>query len=225
MSKRILIIEDEGKIVEICRDYLQAAGYEVITASEGFSGLTSIRLDSPDLVILDLMLPGMDGFRVCQTIRQESELPIIILTARHQEQDKLMGLELGADDYMTKPFSPRELVARVQTVLRRTNALSHVISEQINPITLDRDHYRVILSGGEVTLTPTEFDILATLVSQPGNVFSRAQLLNAVRGVEFESYQRAIDSHIRNLRRKIEPENGEPRHIITVHGFGYKYVE
>jgi DNA-binding response OmpR family regulator len=225
MSKRILIIEDEGKIIEICRDYLQAAGYEVITASDGFSGLTSTRLDTPDLVILDLMLPGMDGFSVCRSIRQESDLPIIILTARHQEQDKLLGLELGADDYITKPFSPRELVARVTTVLRRTKTLSHPVSEQIIPITLDRDHYRVILSGGEVTLTPTEFDILATLVSQPGNVFSRAQLLNAVRGVEFESYQRAIDSHIRNLRRKIETENGEPRHIITVHGFGYKYVE
>jgi two-component system, OmpR family, alkaline phosphatase synthesis response regulator PhoP len=225
MLKRILIIEDEEKIIEICRDYLHAAGFETITAADGPTGLAAARQQAPALIILDLMLPGMDGLDICQQLRSESKIPIIILTARHKESDKLLGLEMGADDYITKPFSPREVVARVRTVLRRAGVDPDEERIHTGEMTLDRDRYRALLPSGEITLTPTEFDLLATLASQPGRVFSRTQLLNVIRGVAFESYERAIDSHIRNLRRKIEPSEAEPRHIITVHGYGYKYVE
>jgi DNA-binding response OmpR family regulator len=219
------MIEDEVKIVEICRDYLLAAGFEIISAGDGHSGLEAARQETPILIILDLMLPGMDGLDICRQIRGESNVPIIILTARHKESDKLLGLEIGADDYITKPFSPRELVARVKTVLRRTqdNLPDHM--DNTSFLTLDRDHYRVITPEGEIMLTPTEFDILATMANQPGRIFSRSDLLNVIRGITFESYERAIDSHIRNLRRKIEPEGLRPCHIITVHGVGYKYIE
>jgi two-component system alkaline phosphatase synthesis response regulator PhoP len=172
------------------------------------------------------MLPGMDGLDVCRELRREGSTPVIMLTARVEESDKLVGLELGADDYLTKPFSPRELVARVRTVLRRASgpaAPAEVI--RAGALTLDRARYRARLPDREVALTPTEFEILAALASQPGRIFSRAQLLSVARGVAFESYERAIDSHIRNLRRKIEPSEGEPRYIITVHGVGYKFAE
>jgi two-component system alkaline phosphatase synthesis response regulator PhoP len=226
MSKTILVIDDEPKIVEICRDYLVAAGFDVITASDGPQGLAAARRERPDLIVLDLMLPGMDGLDVCRELRREGSTPVIMLTARVEESDKLVGLELGADDYLTKPFSPRELVARVRTVLRRASgpaAPAEVI--RAGALTLDRARYRARLPDREVALTPTEFEILAALASQPGRIFSRAQLLSVARGVAFESYERAIDSHIRNLRRKIEPSEGEPRYIITVHGVGYKFAE
>ncbi len=226
MSKTILVIDDAPKIVEICRDYLVAAGFDVITASDGPQGLAAARHDRPDLIVLDLMLPGMDGLDVCREMRRESSTPIIMLTARVEESDKLVGLELGADDYLTKPFSPRELVARVRTVLRRASgpaAPAEVI--RAGSLSLDRARYRAVLPDREVALTPTEFEILAALAGQPGRIFSRAQLLTVARGVAFESYERAIDSHIRNLRRKIEPSEGEPRYIITVHGVGYKFAE
>jgi two-component system alkaline phosphatase synthesis response regulator PhoP len=163
---------------------------------------------------------------VCRELRHDGSVPIIMLTARVEETDKLIGLELGADDYLTKPFSPRELVARVRTVLRR-GAGGPTVTEMIRAgdLTLDRTRYKVVLPNGDVTLTPTEFEILAALAAQPGRVFSRAQLLTVARGVAFESYERAIDSHIRNLRRKIEPEGEEPRYILTVHGVGYKFAE
>ncbi len=225
MPKTILVVDDEPKIVGLCRDYLSAAGFEVITAEDGIKGLTLARRENPDLVVLDLMLPGMDGLDVCRELRKESNVPIIMLTARVEESDKLVGLELGADDYLTKPFSPRELVARVRTVLRRVGGVTPSEVIRTEKIILDRTRYRAELPDREVTLTPTEFEILATLVSQPGRIFSRAQLLNAARGVSFESYERAIDSHIRNLRKKIEPSEGEPTHIITVHGVGYKFEE
>jgi two-component system alkaline phosphatase synthesis response regulator PhoP len=219
MPRKILVIDDEPKIVEICQDYLQAAGYDVVTAMDGAKGLAAARREKPDLIVLDLMLPEMDGLDVCRNLRRESDVPIIMLTARVEETDKLIGLELGADDYITKPFSPRELVARVRTVMRRASGdpTSDVI--RAADITLDRTRYQVLLPDHTVTLTPTEFEIMATLMSQPGRIFSRSQLLNAVRGVAFESYERAIDSHIRNLRRKLEP--GE--YIFTVHGVGYKF--
>jgi len=177
-------------------------------------------------VVLDLMMPGMDGLDVCRQLRREGTMPIVMLTARVEESDKLIGLELGADDYITKPFSPRELVARVRTVLRRAEGSSSP-AEVIRAadLTLDRNRYVVTLPTGEVSLTPTEFEILAALASQPGRIFSRGQLLMAARGVAFESYERAIDSHIRNLRRKIEPDDREPRYIVTVHGVGYKFSE
>ncbi len=228
MTKTILIVDDETKIVQICRDYLTAAGFEVMHAGTGPLGLAAARRDRPDLIVLDLMLPGMDGLDVCRCLRQDAllkDIPIIMLTARVEETDKLVGLELGADDYITKPFSPRELVARVRAVLRRAGG-EPPGAEMIRAagLILDRARYKVTLPGREVTLTPTEFEILATLAGQPGRIFSRAQLLTATRGVAFESYERAIDSHVRNLRRKIEPE-GAPQYIITVHGVGYKLAE
>jgi two-component system alkaline phosphatase synthesis response regulator PhoP len=228
MTKTILIIEDEPKIVQICTDYLKQAGFNVVSEATGPAGLKNALDANPDLIVLDLMLPGMDGLDVCRSLRQNShkkDIPIIMLTARVEEVDKLVGLELGADDYMTKPFSPRELVARVRAVLRRTErdlVSSDVI--QVAGITLDRTYYKVTLPDKEITLTPTEFELLAMLAEQPGRVFSRAQLLTTIRGVTFKSYERAIDSHILNLRRKIEPEDGPP-YIITVYGVGYKFTE
>lgn len=246
MSKTILIVDDEPQIAEICRDYLRAAGFEVLTARDGPAGLSAARRERPDLIVLDLMLPGMDGLDVCRELRHDpgdvGHTPIIMLTARVEEADKLIGLELGADDYLTKPFSPRELVARVRTVLRRAGGPPLVELIRTRELTLDRARYQAILPGRVVSLTPTEFEILATLAAQPGRIFTRAQLLTAVRGVAFESYERAIDSHIRNLRRKIEAvdheppadkelpgeerrDENEPRYIITVHGVGYKFAE
>ncbi|MFZ5911723.1 MAG: response regulator transcription factor [Chloroflexota bacterium] len=237
MPKKILVVDDEPKIAEICQDYLKAAGFDVATASNGPDGLAAARREQPDLVVLDLMLPGMDGLDVCRALRREGDVPIIMLTARVEETDKLIGLELGADDYITKPFSPRELVARVRVVLRRASGdpASDVI--RAGDVTLDRARYEVYLPApagssisrpaGEaqvvLSLTPTEFEILATLMSQPGRIFSRAQLLQAARGVAFESYERAIDSHIRNLRRKLESGRPPAHYIVTVHGVGYKF--
>ena len=225
MTKKILIIDDEQKIVEICGDYLKAAFFDVISANEGRTGITLFHREHPDLIVLDLMMPGMDGLDVCREIRRESNVPIIMLTARVEETDKLIGLELGADDYITKPFSPRELVGRVRAVLRRANGGTPVEVMRIGDLTLDRNRYVVVTPEGEKMLTPTEFELLATLVNQPGRIFTRSQLLIAVRGVAFESYERAIDSHIRNLRKKIEPAEGDPKYIITVHGVGYKFIE
>jgi two-component system, OmpR family, alkaline phosphatase synthesis response regulator PhoP len=224
MAKKILVVDDEPKIVDICRDYLKAAGYEVVSALDGASGLAAARRERPDLVVLDLMMPEMDGLDVCRELRRDGNIPIIMLTARVEETDKLIGLELGADDYLTKPFSPRELVARVRTVLRRVGATPQTEVIRVGDLTLDRARYLAIMPGREVALTATEFDILATLANQPGRIFSRSQLLMAAHGVAFESYERAIDSHIRNLRRKIELEEGTPHYIITVHGVGYKFA-
>jgi two-component system, OmpR family, alkaline phosphatase synthesis response regulator PhoP len=225
MAKKILVIDDEPKIVEICQDYLVKAGYDVSHAYDGRTGLAMAHRIQPDLIVLDLMLPEMDGLEVCRELRRESGVPIIMLTARVEESDKLIGLELGADDYMTKPFSPRELVARVRTVLRRGAGNLQVEIIHARDLILDRGHYSAKIHDQEIPLTPTEFELLAILASQPGRIFSRSQLLTAVRGITFESYERAIDSHIRNLRRKIEPEEGGPTYIITVHGAGYKFVE
>lgn len=224
MAKKILIVDDEPKIVEICKDYLKAAFFDVVSAGDGLNGLNVYRREHPDLIVLDLMMPGMDGLDVCREIRRESNVPIIMLTARVEEADKLIGLELGADDYITKPFSPRELVGRVRAVLRRASGTSTAEMMRIGDITLDRGRYIVTTPEGEKALTPTEFELLATLASQPGRIFTRSQLLIAVRGVAFESYERAIDSHIRNLRKKLEPVEGESKYIITVHGVGYKFI-
>jgi DNA-binding response OmpR family regulator len=221
MSRKILIIDDEPKIVEICGDYLRAAGYQVVTAGDGAQGLGVARRENPDLIVLDLMLPEMDGLDVCRALRREGDVPIIMLTARVEETDKLIGLELGADDYMTKPFSPRELVARVRTVLRRSSGDSASELIRTESLTLDRTRYQAVFRDRTVTLTPTEFEIMASLMSHPGRILTRAQLLNAVHGVAFESYERAIDSHIRNLRHKLEPGD----YIVTVHGVGYKFED
>ena len=219
------MIDDEPKIVEISRDYLKAAGYDVVQAYDGPAGLATARQVHPDLIVLDLMLPGMDGYDVCRELRRDSDVPIIMLTARVEETDKIIGLELGADDYITKPFSPRELVARVRTLLRRASGSATTEILHAGDLALDRNRYVVSLPDREISLTPTEFELLATLATHPGRIFSRAQLLTAVRGVSIESYERAVDSHIRNLRRKIEPGEGPPRYIQTVHGVGYKLIE
>ena len=192
-------------------------------------GLAAARRDRPDLIVLDLMLPGMDGLDVCRQLRRDplaGNIPIIMLTARVEESDKLVGLELGADDYITKPFSPRELVARVRTVLRRVEGEPSAPDLiRAGELTLDRTRYKAILPDREVTLTPTEFEILATLAGQPGRIFSRAQLLTVARGVTFASYERAIDSHIRNLRRKLKATDDDTQYVVTVHGVGYKFAE
>jgi DNA-binding response OmpR family regulator len=219
MPKKILLVDDEPEIIEICRDYLKASAFDVVTAKDGSQGLAAARREKPDLIVLDWMMPEMDGIDVCRAIRRESDVPIIMLTARVEETDKLIGLELGADDYLTKPFSPRELVARVKVVLRRVSGDSAAEVIRVGNVELDRTHFEVRIDGQTIQLTPTEFEIMATLMSQPGRIFSRNQLLNAAHGVAFESYERAIDSHIRNLRHKLEP--GE--FIITVHGVGYKF--
>ena len=226
MNETILVVDDEPQIVTICRDYLEAAGFSVLAAHTGPDGLALARRHRPDLIVLDLLLPRMDGLDVCRTLRRESDTPIIMLTARVEESDKLIGLELGADDYITKPFSARELVARVRAVLRRASGGS-ATAELIHAgdLTLDRSRYIVILPDREERLTPSEFDILATLASQPGRIFSRAQLLTAVHGITFASYERAIDSHIRNLRHKLKSADDDTEYVITVHGVGYKFAE
>jgi DNA-binding response OmpR family regulator len=225
MTKKILIIDDEAKIVEICQDYLKAAGFSVVTSLDGEGGLEKARKEKPDLILLDLMLPGIDGLDICRELRKESNTPIIMLTARVEETDKLIGLELGADDYITKPFSPREMVARVRTVLRRAQGDSTAEVIRAGNLTLDRNRFIVLINEREISLTPTEFEILATLASQPGRIFSRSQLLMAVRGVAFESYERAIDSHIRNLRKKLDADMSNFEWIVTIHGVGYKFNE
>jgi two-component system, OmpR family, alkaline phosphatase synthesis response regulator PhoP len=223
MPKKVLVIDDEPKIVEICHDYLRASGFDVVSAGDGFQGINMARREKPDLIVLDLMLPGMDGLDVCRALRREGNIPIIMLTARVEESDKLVGLELGADDYITKPFSPRELVARVRVVLRRAGGDPPGEVIRVGEVSLDRTRFEVTVPEKTILLTPTEFEILSTLMKQPGRIFSRAQLLTAVHGIAFESYERAIDSHIRNLRRKLENPDGESRYILTVHGVGYKF--
>jgi len=224
--KTVLVVDDERQIAEIARDYLRHAGYAVITATDGVAALTMARAERPDLVVLDLALPRMDGLDVAKALRRESAVPIIMLTARVEEADRLRGLELGADDYITKPFSPRELVARVRAVLRRVDGMSATGDRvQLGDLTLDVARLKVTRRGTPIELTATEFQLLATLAKQPGRVFSRAQLLDAVRGVEVDSYERAIDAHVKNLRRKLEPDPREPRYILTVYGIGYKAAE
>ena len=226
--KTVLVVDDEAKILRLARDYLEHAGFAVSTADAGKAALATARGAKPDLIVLDLGLPDLDGLDVIRALRKESNVPIIVLTARDDESDKLVGLELGADDYLTKPFSPKELVARVRAVLRRTeNALSGPDSELIRTaeLTLDVPRMRVTLDQRPVELTPTEFQLLTALARQPGRIFTRAQLLDAVRGVAFESYERAIDAHVKNIRRKLEPNPREPRYVLTVYGVGYKFAD
>jgi len=226
--KTILVVDDEPKITQLVRDYLERAGFGVITAFDGKRALSLAKTEKPDAVILDLGLPQLDGLDFTREFRKASNAPIIMLTARSEESDKLIGLELGADDYMTKPFSPKELVARVRVVFRRIENASSASSEMIRvaDLTLDVPRMRVTAEGREVEeLTPTEFELLATLARQPGRIFTRAQLLDAIHGVAFESYERAIDAHVKNIRRKIEVTAGEPKYILTVYGVGYKFAD
>ena len=225
-SRTILVVDDEPRIVELARDYLEHAGFRVLTASDGQAALDSARRDRPDLVVLDLGLPGLDGLDVTRELRRDGSMPIVMVTARDDEVDKLLGLELGADDYLTKPFSPRELVARVKAVLRRTDRPVEAADLiRVGDLQLDVPRMRTGVAGRSIDLTPTEFTLLATLARQPGRIFTRSQLLDALHGVAFESYERAIDSHIKNLRRKVEPDPRQPRYVLTVYGVGYRLAD
>jgi DNA-binding response OmpR family regulator len=228
MVKKILVVDDEPKITQILRDYLERAAYEVRIAHDGKSALSLAKTEKPDLVILDLGLPQMDGLDFTREYRKTSNTPIIMLTARSEESDKLIGLEIGADDYITKPFSPKELVARVRVVFRRIENAMDSGADIIHAadLTLDVPRLRVTAVGREIEeLTPTEFELLAALAAQPGRVFTRSHLLDAIHGVAFESYERAIDAHIKNIRRKIEIKPGEPKYVLTVYGVGYKFAD
>ncbi len=226
--KTILVVDDEPKITQLVRDYLERAGFGVLVAYDGKKALSLAKTEKPDMIILDLGLPQLDGLDFTREFRKNSNAPIIMLTARAEETDKLIGLELGADDYMTKPFSPKELVARVRVVFRRMENVASANTEiiRVADITLDVPRMRVSAEKREIEeLTPTEFELMSTLARQPGRVFTRAQLLDAIHGVAFESYERAIDAHIKNIRRKIEVRASEPQYILTVYGVGYKFVD
>jgi DNA-binding response OmpR family regulator len=226
MSKTVLVVDDELEIVRFVRAYLEDAGYRVVIAGEGQEALFVARHEKPDLVILDLMMPGMDGWDFIRRYRQERNTPIVVLTARVEESDQVLGLELGADDYITKPFSPRALVARVHAVLRRTQGEPPPQAAlRGGDIVLDRETHTVTLSGEQVGLTPTEFDLLEVLMAAPGRVFSRAELLDRALGDEADVFERTVDAHVKNLRRKIEPDPAKPRYVVTVRGAGYKFSE
>ena len=222
----VLVVEDEIEIARVVRDYLDNAGFEVIVVGDGGSAIASVRSAKPDLLVLDLGLPGRDGLDVAREIRRWSNTPIVMLTARGDETDRVVGLELGADDYVVKPFSPKELVARIRAVLRRTRAAERGAEVlRAADVEIDTGKMRVTVDGRAVELTPTEFQLLSTLVAEPGRVFTRGQPLDAVHGVAIESYERAIDAHVKNIRRKLEPVPNEPRYLLTVYGVGYRFAD
>ena len=223
MPKKILIVDDEPQIVEICRDYLKAAGYETVTASNGAQGLSLARREKPDLIVLDLMMPEMDGLDVTREIRRASDVPIIMLTALAEEVDQVTGLEIGADDYITKPFSPRALVARVRALLRRSKGEVKAPSLiRVGALEVDPDRYSVTFNDEPVKLTPNEFKLLQLLAARPGQTLTREQLLEDMHGIA-SSFDRSVDSHIKNLRKKLEAISGENM-IETVYGIGYRFL-
>jgi len=224
MNEIILVVDDEPKITRLARDYLEKSGFTVLTCGDGQQALTITRQERPDLIVLDLMLPGLDGLDVCRAIRRESDVPIIMLTARAEEADQLIGLELGADDYITKPFSPRALVARVRALLRR--AQGDLLQEETlieGDLVLDLRRKQLSLKGKIIHLTRSEFLLLETLAKHPGQPLSREKLLESLHDVVYDGVDRSVDSHIKNLRRKIEPDSSTPVYIQTVYGFGYKF--
>lgn len=224
--RTVLVVDDELKITRLVRDYLEQAGFVVVTASDGPGALAAARQTRPDLIVLDLGLPGLDGLDVIRSLQTFSQVPVVVITARTDEADRIVGLELGADDYLTKPFSPKELVARVRAVLRRTDAAGSAREVMVvGDLTIDIPRHEVRRGPVPIDLTSTEFDLLAALGRQPGRVFTRGQMLEAIRGVSFPSYERAIDAHVKNLRRKLEPDPRRPRYLITVHGVGYKLAD
>jgi DNA-binding response OmpR family regulator len=222
---KVLVVDDEKKIVDIVRAYLEKDNFQVFEAFAGDKALDLVNSVHPDLVILDLMLPGLSGWDVCRELRKTKDIPIIMLTARDEVADKIIGLELGADDYITKPFNPNELISRVRAVLRRTAASSNTKNKnsiQINGLIIDIEKRLVFRGNKKIDLTATEFDLLKTMAGLPGKVFSRMQLLDSIQGETYEGYERTIDSHIKNLRKKIEANPDHPVSITTVHGVGYK---
>lgn len=222
MNARVLIVEDEEKLARAIALYLESAGFSVEIALDGEAALNSIKRGEPDLIVLDLMLPKIDGWEVCHRIRQQSDLPIIMLTARAGENARVQGLELGADDYLEKPFSLRELVARIHAILRRS-VKRQIRILQNGALMVNLDRHEVRMANELVELTPREFDLLIAMMQQPGRVFTRLQLLKAIQGTTFESFDRAIDSHIKNLRKKLEPDPQNPQYILTVYGVGYRF--
>ena len=224
-GKRVLVVDDDVKTVELVKLYLNRDGYRVLTAYDGIEALCLARESHPDLIVLDLMLPGIDGLEVCRTLRAESDVPIIMLTARTTDGDKLTGLGLGADDYVTKPFSPRELAARVRAVLRRLPGERGPAEIERGELVLNFLKQEVSLAGRPLNLTPVEFKLLGVLVKEPGRVFSRAQLIEKALGYDLNGFDRTIDVHILNLRRKLEPDPNHPKYIKTVYGTGYKFLE
>ncbi len=224
MKRTILVVDDDHKIVDLVALYLKRDGYNVLTAHDGREALQVARNKQPDLIVLDLLLPELDGTDVCRLLRAESRVPIIMLTARSTDEDKLRGLDLGADDYLTKPFNPRELMARIRAVLRRTYPAENPVEDlQFGDLVISLVRHEVLLAGQPVALTPTEFRLLETLAREPGRAFSRAELLDRVFGFDYVGVERTIDVHIMNLRRKIEPAGGRPRYIGTVPGVGYRF--
>ena len=222
-QRSVLIVDDDVKLVELLQLYFQKDGFVVFTANDGLTALKIARDKGPDILVLDLMLPGMDGWDICRTLRRDSEVPILMLTARDEESDRLVGLEIGADDYVTKPFSPKEVVARVKAILRRTKRIT-VKTEPVRmgDVTMDLEQYQVTKGGQPLELTPTEFKMLELLAANPGRVFSRLQIVEQTQGYSFEGYERTVDAHIKNLRRKIEDNPKEPIYIQTVYGVGYR---
>ena len=224
-GKRVLIVDDDQKTVELVKLYLNRDGYRVLTAYDGIGALRQAREGHPDLIVLDLMLPGMDGLEVCRTLRDESDVPIIMLTAKTTEQDKLTGLDLGADDYVTKPFSPKELAARVRALLRRLPGERGPSEVKNGILTVDFVKHQAFLGDRSLNLTPTEFKLLGILAKEPGRVFSRAEIIDKALGYDFEGFDRTVDVHILNLRRKLEADPDHPKYIKTVYGVGYTFLE
>jgi two-component system alkaline phosphatase synthesis response regulator PhoP len=225
--KRVLVVDDDVKTVELVKLYLNRDGYKVLTAHNGTDALRLSREGHPDLIVLDLMLPGIDGLHVCRTIRSESDVPIIMLTAKTTEEDRLTGLDLGADDYVTKPFSPKELAARIRAVLRRLPGESiqrGPVEIRHGKLAVNFPKHEASLAGRPLNLSPIEFKLLGALVREPERVFSRAELIEKALGYDFEGFDRTIDVHIFNLRRKLEPDPDQPRYIKTAYGIGYKFI-
>ena len=226
MAQTILVVDDEPEIVKLVRAYLEEAGYRVMTARNGREALLVTRHEKPDLIILDLTMPEMDGLEFTRRLRQEKNTPIIMLTARVEETDRIIGLEMGADDYVTKPFSPREIVSRVRAVLRRVQPEPAIVEVlRAGDLILDRNEHSLTVAGQPMELTPTEFDLLVTLMAHPGRAFNRMELLERVQGEAFAAYERTIDAHVKNLRAKIEPDPSKPRYVLTVFGVGYKFAK
>ena len=226
MTKTILVVDDKANVRTLVRDYLNEQGFRVSTADNGQNALYAARHDKPDLILLDIMMPEMDGYQFISAYRRESDTPIILLTAKLEESDKVIGLELGADDYITKPFGMRELVARINTVLRRAGKAQPAGGKVLRAadITLDQETHSVTVADRDVHLTPSEFDLLAILMASPGRVYSRIELLDALQGTTFEGIARTIDQHIRNLRGKIEKDPSQPQYVETVFGVGYRFT-
>jgi len=223
-GKKVLVVDDDVKTVELVKLYLNRDGYRVLTAYDGTEALRLARENHPDLIVLDLMLPGMDGFELCRTLRDESDVPIVMLTARTTDEDKLTGLSLGADDYVSKPFSPRELAARVRAVLRRLPGERGPAEIKRGELVLNFPKQEASIAGRHLNLTPVEFKLLGVLIKEPGRVFSRTELVEKALGYDYKGFDRTIDVHILNLRRKLETDSRRPKYIKTAYGVGYKFL-